>query len=853
MAREEQTFVKKIRGARVESRSSRICFRRFGFRPFYRDSCGFGWPSSTEITASGCKLIREMTKDLLWALRWLRRNPLFATAVIAILGLGIGVNTAVFSIVDAVLLRPLPYRDPEQLVKIGWTSSKRPVFSNEAKESLEWRRRADLFETVVPFHRDMSQLTGVGDPDQVITVRTSGALFPMLGVRAQMGRTLVEADDDSSNVVVLSDRTWRRRFRADRNVLGKVITISDEACTIVGVMPPEFQFPQADIEMWRPLRVRPGATNAIQMIARMRPGLALGRIQSAAAIVAKQWEREDPVAKGNLKLEVSEWTETAGRPYELTLLFVLAAVGLVLLIACANVGGLLLSRAVQRQREIAIRASLGAGVWKVMRQLLIESLTLAAFGSAAGILLAHFVLQFLSDQLTALPILIPHLQRVSLNGRVLAFNAVLCIVLAVLCSAAPVVMARKTDLQAVLRSGQGTSGSKRSARLFSLLIAFEAAFAFLLLVGSGLMIRSLVKLQEADHGFHADHVLTLRVPVGTQIEQKPKGKYETKPAQMAHYKEILDRLEQVPGLTAVAFVNNLPLSNANTTTLSEGRDGKTLLVMTRNVSPHYFLAMGIGIVKGRVFTDADGAQAPGVIILNEYMARQTFPDRDPIGQTMPGSTMPLTVVGVVRDAAQMSYDQPAQAEIYRPYQQMLFGAFLSTIVVRTAGDPLKVANAIRKEIWAVDPNQPIVKMATMEEIVSNSIWRPRFSAWIFSVLGGLALLLTSIGVYSIVAYTTSLRMREVGIRVALGATPGRVVGEILRGAMVPLAVGLVVSVGAALLLGQYLTTLLYEISAMDPVAFVAAGGVLLAIGVVASARPAWRAAVADPVRSLRND
>jgi putative ABC transport system permease protein len=767
-----------------------------------------------------------------------------------ILALGIGANTAVFSIVDAVLLQPLPYESPERLVMIEENASKRPMSGVAAEDYLRWNDRGDLFEKTVPYIRDNVTLTGAGDPDQIIALRASGALFPMLGVRPRVGRWLLESDDDpaAARVAVISDRLWRRRFHADPTIIGRAITVSEEVFTIAGVMPREFSFPSSDMELWLPLRVTPAFKMWFQVVARMKPGITVQQAGGALQIVARQLEREDPKQKAGLRLDVAQWSETADRKYELTLVFVLVAVGLVLLIACADVGGLLLSRAVQRQREIAIRASLGAGLWRVARQLMAESLVLAVLGSVVGITIARYALQVLSNQLAALPIILPHLQRVSLNGRVLLFNIGLCVLLSILSSLSPVLLAFRTDIQATLRGGRSGAGPKGSSRLFSILIATEAAFAFLLLVGSGLMIHSLVRLQQEDHGFRPDHVLTMRVPVGMRTPLRPGSKYDTRPRQIAYYSQILERVQQVAGTRAVAIVNNLPLSGVNTSVTMPGTANSA-----RTISPQYFAAMGIPLVAGRTFTADDQAGAPRVAIINEFMARQLFPDRSPLGQAMPSAEPgpPLTVVGVVKDTSQLSYELPVKGEIYFPMRQFVFGAFMSTIVVRTPGDPLALASTLQKAVWEVDPNQPVVKVQAMEDVVAGSIWRPRFSAWIFSVLGGLAVLLTSAGVYGVVAYTTTLRAYEVGIRMALGATPRNVVAVIMRGAMIPLCIGLAVSVVAALLLSSLMASVLYETRGSDPISYFSAGVLLLVIGAAASARPAWRAAVGDPMKALR--
>jgi putative ABC transport system permease protein len=776
----------------------------------------------------------------------LRHNPLFTAAVIVILALGIGVNTAVFSVVDAVLIRPLPYASPDRLVRLEETTNKRPNIGITAAEYLQWQGRADLFGANVAYVRDMVTV-GNEAPDQVWMVRATGGLLPMLGTRPRIGRAPSNAED---NVVVLSDHYWRRRFGADSNVLGQSATISGQLYTIIGVMPPEFEFPDPTTDLWSSLRLSGTETVWVGVAARLNDDVTVTQAQSAMAIVARRTEAEQPKEKLGMTIVVAPWHETPPREYELTLVFLLAAVGLVLSIACADVAGLLLSRAVQRRREIAMRMALGAGFGHVLRQLLAESLVLTGIGTAAGVAAARLALQFLTRQLTVLPIALPHVHSITVSQRVLVFSALLCVVLACVMSVAPVVAASRTDLLSAVGSGRA-AGARRSIRLFSVLIGAEAAFAFLLLTGSVLMIRSLIRLQQSDHGFHADHVLTMRVPIGTRTDPR-QTKYDTKPRQIAFYGELIERLGHVPGVRAAAVVNNLPLSGATTSVPFELPDGRQLLMATRTISPRYFEVMGIPLVAGRTFTDADAPPAPAGAIINEYLARQLFPGRNPIGQPLHRGASPL-VVGVVKDAAQLSYEQPAKGELYLPYRQLIFGVFLSTVVVRTTGDPLALASTLQREIWAVDPAQPVVKTETMEDVIADSIWRPRFSAWIFSGLSALALLLTSIGVYSVIAYTTTLRAREVGIRMALGAVPRNVVVLLVRQAMVPLAAGLVISAAGSLALSRLLKSLLYETSPADPLAYTFAGTVLLAIGALASAAPAWKASAGDPLAALRTE
>ena len=796
-----------------------------------------------------------MTRDVLWAVRWLRKNPLFTLSVTAILALGIGANTAVFSIVDAALLRPSPFASSGRLVAIEKKNPRTSYTIISPAEYLAWSARGDLYESAAAWSRDFVTLAGGAEPDQIVAIRATANLFSMLGVHARIGRALAAGDETAMNAAILSGRLWRRLFHADPAVVGRAITVSGRSFTIAGVMPPEFEFPDSVVELWLPLHPTPVATGRLQVIARIRRDEPLAAVQSAMTIVARQLEQEDPQKNAGVQLNVNPWRDSVGEKYERSLIFILAAVGLVLLIACADVAGLLLSRAVGRQKEIAIRASLGAGFWRVFRQLLAESFVLAVLGSAAGVAVAYGTLRALLKAVSALPIALPHLQRVSVDGRILLFDMALCLVMALLFSLAPLIIASRTDLQVPLRSGFGAGVPGSSKRVFSVLIACETGFAFLLLVASGLMVRSLIRIQQTDKGFQPDHVLTMRVPIGTLTDPRATGKYATKPQQMAFYRALLDRLERVPGTRAVGVVNNLPLSSVNSVINLLGPGGAELPVSTRTVSPHYFAAMGIPLLSGRTFTNADTTAAPLVAIINDFLARQLFQGRDPIGQPLPEADHkePVTIVGVVKNSWQLYYDQPMKGEVYLPYQQYIFATFMSSMIARTSGDPRALASTLRKEIWAVDPNQPVIRIATLDDVINESIWRPRFSAWVFSILGGLALLLTAAGVYAVVAYTAGLRAREVGIRVALGASPRAVMALILRDALIPLAAGLAVSMAAALMLTRLLASLLYEVGATDPMTFAGAAAVVVAIGAAASARPAWHAATGDPLLALRSE
>ena len=798
-----------------------------------------------------------MISDLILSARWLGRNPVFMVSVVSILTLGSGAVTSIFSVVDAVLFRPLPYKSAQRLARIDETATARPINGVLAGDYVRWRERTDLFEATVPYLRDTVTLTAAGEPDQIIVLRTSGTLFSVLGTRSQIGRTLLESDDvGATRVAVLSDRLWRHKFGADPSMIGRTVTVSDEVLTVVGVMPRDFEFPSPDIDVWIPFRVRLTLPILFQVLALLKRGVTFEAASNALEVVARQIEQENPKQAAGLKIFVRPWNERPEREYELTLLFVLAAVGLVLLIACVNVASLLLSRAVKRQPEIAIRISLGAGFWRVARHLVAEGFVLALLGTAAGLTLAHFAMQVLADHLTALPVQLPHLERVSLNGRVLLFSGAICLLTTLLCSLAPIVMVFRADLRSILRGVRAGNGPRASTRLFFFLIGSEAAFASALLVGSGLMIHSLVRLQQEDFGFRPDQVLTLRVPLGVRTPIRPAGKYDSRPLQIAYYDEILRQVETVPGIEAAAVVNNLPLSGVSSSTVFSDPEGRSIPMSTRTVTPRYFEVMGIPLLAGRHFNDVDQATSPRVAIVNEYIARQFFPNTSPIGRRLPSAEEggpAVTIVGMVRDTSQVSYDQPIQGEIYRPMRQFIFATFMSTVVVRTPGDPLSFVGAIRNAIWQADPSQPIVEVQTMDDAIAESTWRPRFSAWIFSVLATLAVLLTAAGAYGVVAYTISLRTREMGIRIALGASPTSLIAAVVRSAMLPICVGLAVGLLSALLLSRLLESLLYEVRGTDIASYLGAAATLLIIGAVASAGPAWGLLTESPVKALRTD
>lgn len=661
-----------------------------------------------------------MLQGLTRSLRQLNRSRFFAVATILILAVGIGATTAVFSLLDAVLLRPLPYADASRLVRIEQTTGASAPSPIPATYFQHLETRTNVFQQIVPFLRDTVTLTGGGEPEQVIAVRSRG-LLPLLGVPARLGRTLTHSDDHpgAAPVAVLSDRLWRRRFHADPAILGRAITISGEAVTVAGIMEPDFEFRYPEAELWMPAHLTP-TSPWLQVAARLRPDISPAQAASALQATARQIQQDQPASRGPVRFAVTPWSEMPEEKYRLTLIFVMAAAGLVLLAACANVSGLLLGRALERRREIAIHGSLGAGPGRIAWQCLAESLALALPGAVAGLALGHLGVEILTSRLAALPIALPHLGRAGLNGRVLAFTTAVCLLVAVLCSLAPVLAVARTGLESLLRGTSAGAGVRRSSRPFRVLIAVEAGLAFLLLTGSGLMVRSLLQLRHHDSGLRPQHVLTLRVPVGTFTQPRPTGKYDTRPRQIAYYREILERAGIVPGVAAAAIVNNLPLSGINSSLLFDLPGSlRNQALSARTISPRYFEVMGIPLLAGRDFTEADQASSPAVAIINQRLGNQLFPGLNPLGQKLaptPQASGP-TVVGVVRDTPQSSYELQPTGEVYIPYRQYIFTTFMSTLVVRAAGDPRPLAAALKNQVWAIDPTQPIVKVETLEDVI----------------------------------------------------------------------------------------------------------------------------------------
>ena len=814
--------------------------------------------------------MHTLWQDIRYGMHTLLKSPGFTLVAVVALALGIGANTAIFSVVNAVLLRPLPYKNPERLVMMWQTNLRQGIGQDSvaAPNFLDWREQSQSFEHMAAYRGQSFNLT-VGDkPEQLPGAVVSASFFQVLGVKAALGRIpQTEVDQPGGNLVaVLSHGLWQRHFGADPNLIGKPLTLNGESFTAVGIMPPGFKYPLDDTEVWAlskravpelpitipgiddPLTLR-GATY-LKVIARLKPGVSLTQAQAEMATVSHRLEQyEDNEGVGVKIIPLQEQLVGDSR---LGLLVLLGVVGFVLAVACANVANLLLARAAVRQKEIAIRHALGASRWRLARQLLTESVLLSVIGGVLGLVLAWWGIDLL---MASIPEEIPRVKEVSLDPYVLGFTFAVSVLTGVLFGLAPALGASKPDLNSVLKEGGRTSTeSIRRNRVRSLLVVSEVALALVLLVGAGLMMQSFLRLSEVNPGFNPENLVT----AGLWL---PQFKYPEDAQQVAFYTELLERVAQLPGVSSSAAISVLPLtgSNVSTSPRVEGRpepdEGERSEVQLRSVSPGYFRTMGIPLLQGRDFSTRDDEDAPGVVVISEAGARRLFGSKDAaMGERLDyvgDMEIPSwsEIVGVVGDVHESGLDQEATAEVYAPYRQ-LPSAFMS-VVTRSALDPTNLTNAIRREVQAIDKDQPILEARTMNERIAESIAARRFSMQLFAVFAGIALMLAVVGIYGVMSYTVARRTHEIGIRMALGAGRGDVLRMVVGQGMILAAVGISIGVIAAFALTRVISSMLYGVSATDPVTFIGVALLLTVVALVACYIPARRATKVDPMVALR--
>lgn len=796
----------------------------------------------------------QLLQDIRYGIRMLWKSPGFTAVAVAVLALGSGANTAVFSVLNAVVLRPPPYSDPARLYRIESMTSRGPS-SFSAPDLATWRERTQVFEKMAAGEQCSRILSGVDEPEQLLGVSVERDCLPLLGTPPIVGRWFSDEDfgPGGAKAVIIGQRLWQRRFHGDPNVLGKPILLDGAGHTVIGIMPPEFQFTDRRCEFWIPLQFSSEQLSSrdwpsCTVYARAKAGATWLQVEAETGMISRTLVQQFPKEHKNWRATVTPLRETIVGDARPTLVLLLGAVASVLMIACLNVANLLLARGTERSKEVAVRAALGAGRLRIVRQLLTESLLLALMGGFLGLLLAGWAnrgLVALFWQRAALP----RLEQTGIDGRVLGFTLMVAIAGSVLFGLVPALQASKLNLSETLKeTGRSGTGGVRSRRLQNIIMVAETALSLLLLAGAGLMLRSFYNLIRINPGFKADHVLTARLPM-------PAYRVPDEKRQPAYYMEILRSVQRLPGVQSAGLATVLPLTGGEAImairTTHDNGEVEDREYYFRAVSPDYFRAMGIPFKMGRDFTDADSADAPRVAIVNETLARQLWPSEYPIGKKLTAPKMP-TVVGVVGDIRHTKLSAPPHAELYMPCLQYL-GTPNSMLVVRPASDPMHMVDGIRKAIRQFEPDQPIVDLRTMEQVVSDSVAQPRFYTLLLGVFAGLAVVLAATGVYGVMSYSVSQQQHEIGIRMALGAQNRKIVGEFVSRGLRYVLVGIAIGLAAALAATRLLSTLLFEVEQTDPATYAFVSLFLLAWTVAAIWAPARRATRVDPLVALRHE
>jgi putative ABC transport system permease protein len=825
-------------------------------------------------------------QDLRHGFRMLIKNPGFTLAAVMALALGIGANTAIFSVINVTLLSPLPFANPDQLVA-AWTTNAARNSSRgltAPPDFRAWKEQGQSFEQMgACYFRDFNVSTR-DEPERVRGAVVTGNLFQLLGVKPALGRFFTAEDEEFGRhqVVLLSHGLWQRRFGADPGLIGQQVRLNAESYTVVGVMPPDswLRQPKRKADLWVPMSFEPGSNQNtrnnyfLTVVGRLKPGVGMAKAQAEMDLVAGQLEREHKENKGLGVRLVSLAEDVVGdnRP---TLLVLMGAVGFVLLIACANVANLLLARAAAREKETALRLALGATRGRLVRQWLTENMMISLTGGALGLALSYWGLHLiaaLAPENLSRDALLTRGMSLDMDYRVLIFTMLLSVLTGVVFGLLPAVQASRPDVGKTLKdSARSTTGGPRSRRVRAALVVSEIALAFILLVGAGLMLRSFMHLQGINPGFQPENLLTMQVAL-------PDEKYKTDVQRTAFFQQAVERIKSLPGVQSVGATTSLPLTNESwgKQFSIEGRTPPATLdqveaVEFRQITPDYFRAVGMTLVKGRAFNEHDTKDAPGVVIINEALARNFFPGEDPVGKRVwmgppesmlspqllpPGGRFPrATVVGVVNDVMSYGVNRPIEWEVFVPYAQGGGNIPLTKlyVAVRTSSNPETLAAAVRNQVRAVDPDQPVADMRTMEQRLSDSLWQPRLNMMLLGVFAAVAVLLAAIGIYGVVAYSVTQRTPEIGIRIALGARPADVLRLVLvQGALLAL-VGLGIGLAGAFALSRIMSNLIFGVSSTDPYVFGAVTLLLLLISLLGSFIPARRATRVDPMIALRSE
>jgi putative ABC transport system permease protein len=794
--------------------------------------------------------VGALIRDVRFALRFLRKEPAFTAVAVLTLALGIGANSAIFSVVNALLLRPLPMKEPARLVLVRDVQAVAGQTPASYPEYLDWKARGSAFQELGTYFNTTFPLTGAGEPEQLRAMRMSTSMLSMLGLSPPLGRDFrpEEEQPESERVAMISRSLWHRRFGGSPEVIGRKILLGGDPFSIVGILPDAFPFGNhPDVAI--PLRVKTDwavrGLHFMTVVGRLRAGPDLTQARAELEGVAKTLQGEGVTKHGIAITPLQDLFVADTRP---VLLILFEAVGLVLLIACANIANLLLARGAGRRKEIAIRTAVGASRARLMRQFLTESVLLASLGGCLGLGIAAWGV----DLLVASAPSLPRLDEVRIDGWVLGFTALVSLLTGLLFGLAPALQAGSIDQNDSLKEGGRAGGGAPRQRLRALLVVGEVAISLVLLIGAGLLVRSFLRVTGDDRGFEGSRVLTATLAL-------PFAPYPDAARQTAFYAQLLERVSALPGVEAAGVTSHLPLGGDNTNSglLIEGRtfpDNDPPFADDRLVSPGYFKAMGIPILKGRGFTERDDATAPRVALINETLARKFFPGEDPIGKRIDMNWKSegwQEVIGVVGDVRHDGLDLPLFPTVYVPYRQAIDGGM--TLVVRAQNDPLQLAGAVRAQVRALDPNQPISSLRTMDEVTSESVGPRRFSTTLFGAFAALALFLAALGIYGVIAYSVTQRTHEIGIRMALGARRRDVLRLVIGHGLRPVGLGVLAGLLAALPLTRLLSGLLFGVGATDPWTFAGIPLLLSGVGLLACYFPARRAARLDPLTALRHE
>ena len=821
--------------------------------------------------ARGVSVIETIFQDVRYAMRMLRNSPGFAAVAILTLALGIGANTAIFSVIDSVLLRPLPYTDPAGLVMVWENNSQHPNPHNTVSppDFLDWQSRNNSFAGMAAIFDERDNLTGNGLPQEVIVQDVSANFFSVLGVNPILGPGFRAENGEAGHdkVVILSYGFWKERFAGDSGIIGKTVILDGHAQTIVGVAPRDFtwfikdgSFTGAKPQVWSPFVFpasfsdRKGIGRFLSVVARLKPGVSVAQAQSQMNTIAARIAKEYPDFNGYWGANVVPVRDQISGELRPALLILFGAVAFVLLIACANVSSLLLARASAREREIAVRTAIGASPWRIASQLLTESVLLAVIGGAIGVALAVWGTNFL---LAASPKNLLDLHSIPVDWRVLSFASGATLIAGLLFGFLPSYISAHSGISETLKEGgRGSSAGKQRRFARSGFVVAQMCLALVLLAGSGLLIRSFIRLVGVDPGFDASHLLTFKVSL-------PSAKYGTDPLRLVFFRQLLARISRLPGVSSASMNSFPPFSGLGSATgvhvLSQPERSLMDLPVAavRVVGPEYFPTMQIPLHAGRLFNDQELTEERHVVVINQAFADQYLKGVNPLGQKAAiymksleeSKNTPSEIIGVVGDVRQMGLDTPAEPTVYWPHPELVMSGM--TILVRTVNDPLTLVSAVRNELQQMDPEQPMAAIATMDQLLADSLSRSRFTMLVLGVFAALALVLACVGIYGVIAYSVTQRTQEFGIRMALGASRrdvlGLVLGQGIRLALLGIGLGIV----AALIVMRLMATLLYGISASDPVTFTAVALLLAAVALAACYIPARRATRVDPIVALR--